>query len=110
MSSTREHRAIIPFSCEVEEGLGGPLLVCRGELDISATSQIEDCISAARKHDGQIRVDLADVSFLDSMGLRSLIRLFRGMAEERPRVVAISDAVRRVVDLTGTQELFGLQA
>jgi anti-sigma B factor antagonist len=98
-----------PFSCENVDRAEGPLLICRGEMDISATAALEDCISEAQKSGDPIEIDLEEVTFLDSMGLRSLLSLFNRIEGEPPRVVAASPQVRRVIDLTGTAEVFGLE-
>jgi anti-anti-sigma factor len=97
-----------PFSCEVQENADITLLVCEGELDIAATEQIADCAEKALECGAPIEIDLEAVSFLDSMGLRSLLALFNRSTGERPRIIAASEPVRRVMELTGTSALFGL--
>ena len=50
-------------------------------------------------------VDLSGVTFIDSTGLHALIRLHDSLPEMR--IIAVSDAVQRLLDLTDTAEYFG---
>jgi anti-sigma B factor antagonist len=67
-----------------------------GEVDLSS---VERLVRAADRlpGDGPIRIDLRGVSFIDSTGIRGLVRI----ASERSEVVLVapSRSVRRVLDL-----------
>jgi anti-sigma B factor antagonist len=76
-----------------------------GELDDASVPAVESAVlRAAAEHDAtRVRLDLAELSFIDSSGLAMLIRLERGSANEgfRFSVVEPSDAVRTRLDRTG---------
>jgi anti-anti-sigma factor len=66
-----------------------------GELDIANAGDLS-AVLAAHFH-GPLRLDLADLSFVDAVGLRAL----RGRSGQRVTIVAASDQVRRLVELLG---------
>jgi len=66
-----------------------------GELDIASAADLSDVL-AAHFH-GPLRLDLADVSFVDVFGMRAL----RGRTGQRLTIVAASDSVRRLLELLG---------
>ena len=85
---------------------GSRRLVVAGELDLAVADQLGD---AAREHrtSGQVlTIDLTQVTFMDSTGMRLLIVLD---AESRTNGWSLSllagPAVWRVVELCGLQEL-----
>lgn len=78
----------------------------RGEIDLAAAAAVRESVelaSASQEHP-TVTLDLADVTFLDSTGLRELVR----PAVDRTDVVLRrpSDPVRKVLALTGVAELF----
>ena len=79
---------------------GRPAL--RGECDLLIAEALEQWLST---FDGQpLEIDLRDVEFFDAAGLRVLLKV-----RERNfhvRIVHPSEAVRRVLELTGTDGLF----
>jgi anti-anti-sigma factor len=71
-----------------------------GELDIAAVLRMRETVQAARRHAGQIVIDLRDVSFLDSFALHELTALQRE-GGDRPSVhVVPGEGIQRVLDLT----------
>jgi anti-anti-sigma factor len=83
-------------------------LALAGDLDLSAhealTAQIATLIGVGHA----LVVDCAQVTFMDSMGLNALVGGLRlaaaaGLAFE---LAALSDPVLRVMELSGTAELF----
>jgi anti-anti-sigma factor len=82
----------------------------RGEVDIATAPAIEQQ-ARALWNDGaeQLLLDLGDVSFFDSSGLRLLFRLEAEAELDRRRAVALgpcSPAVLRVLALTGLTDRF----
>jgi anti-anti-sigma factor len=51
----------------------------------------------------RVDLDLTDVTFIDSIGLRELLRLRQLLP--MVRIVAVNSRLRRVFDITGTTEL-----
>jgi anti-anti-sigma factor len=66
-----------------------------GELDIASASELS-AVLAAHFH-GPLRLDLADLSFTDVVGMRTL----RGRIGQQLTIVAASDQVRRLIDVLG---------
>jgi anti-sigma B factor antagonist len=76
-----------------------------GEVDLATAPQLEECLLAHA--DRNVTVDLAGVSFLDSCGLNALV-VARNRLHERGyelRTVNEQDHVRRVLELTGLDQL-----
>ena len=82
------------------EVLGNEVRVA-GEIDMSNSARL---LAAALKIDGQVLVDLEDVTFMDSSGLHALLRLLA--ARPMMRIVGVSPQVDRVLALTNTAHLF----
>jgi anti-sigma B factor antagonist len=83
-------------------------IVVNGEIDIATTdsfvAQARPAFADARA--SAVTIDLAGVTFCDSVGLAALIRL-RKLAEHHSRqlrVVNAQAAVRRVLDYAGLRE------
>lgn len=80
-----------------------------GELDRETGVRLADAITTAlaSTDGGSVEIDLSGVRFMDSQGLRIL---FEAATTGGPafRVVNPSDQVRRLVEITGTAEFFGL--
>ena len=90
---------------------GAPALALHGEIDVATagivTERLEETILAS---EGAVVVDLSGVDFLDSSGIAALLRA-RGMLGRADRslvLVCPAGPVRRVLALTGIEELFVL--
>jgi anti-anti-sigma factor len=79
----------------------GRTAIARGELDIGATGVL---VAACR--DGVDRIDLRGVTFLDSSGVRELMRAHRSVRTRGLDLVLVSPSapVRRVLALLGLTE------
>ena len=95
------------FSCE--RGRDGETAWVRpvGELDLDTASQLEDVLASVRA-DGQPRLvlDLRRLTFMDSTGLRLVIRWHTAAREEgfEFAIVPGSEVVQRVIRLTGMDD------
>ncbi|XVU25752.1 STAS domain-containing protein [Actinoplanes sp. CA-054009] len=91
---------------------GGATIVVAGEVDFSNADELADCVRAAVAEwsPPAVRVDLGAASFIDSSGLGALIEGYRaaGEADATFLVVNPSPSFRRVLDVTGLCEFFGL--
>ena len=83
-----------------------PLVVVRGELDAASSPQLQATLDAL-VDDAGIAVDLAEVTFIDSSGLRVITAARRDALESGRalRIVAVSAAVRRIFEMTGLSSL-----
>ncbi|MFF3641113.1 STAS domain-containing protein [Streptomyces sp. NPDC002564] len=95
-----------------QEARGAVFALC-GELDFDSTVQVDEAGAAELTRGrgaGPVVVDCADLTFCDSSGISSLLRLFQGLeAQERTlRLAAVPDSVGRVFSLTGLDQVFSL--
>lgn len=100
MASTERY-----FHVQVQGDAERARLVASGELDAATADQLEAALADAGK--AAVELDLAAVSFVDSSGLRVITAALR-RAEEEGRsfsVSSVSEAVRRVFEMTGLGSL-----
>ena len=79
-----------------------------GELDMSTAGKLDDAVRAAEATDAKrIVIDLSEVTFMDSTGLKLLLEAgARARANSnRLRLVRGSRRVQRVFELTKTEEI-----
>jgi anti-sigma B factor antagonist len=93
---------------EVHEGTAGRRVVhLVGPLDIATSGAVEEALRSALEGGGPVRLDLSDVTFMDSSGMRSLLRAFR-LARERDAAFELipgPPVVQRVLHVTGLADL-----
>lgn len=80
-----------------------------GELDLESDEVLQQTLNDALAHaDGGLELDLADVDFCDCSALNVLLQVHhRARADAKHLVLrATSPAVRRLLELTGTLDLF----
>ena len=80
-----------------------------GEIDMATAEQVADAIHTVfTERPREIRHDMAAVTFMDSAGIRMLLRTRREVVEQQAelRVVNAHRRVIRILDLTGLLELF----
>jgi anti-anti-sigma factor len=80
--------------------IDGRCVVVAGELDLAAEPHLRDAI--AKVGTGVI-IDLANVAFIDSSGIRTIIHGIATFGDVR--VLNASPAVRRVFELAGVADL-----
>jgi anti-anti-sigma factor len=79
-----------------------------GEVDVASAPLLGQALAAAAEAgSGEVEVDLAGVTFFDCSGLRALERADGAAAGSRLRLIAASEAVRRVLRTFGMQHHFG---
>jgi anti-anti-sigma factor len=85
---------------EYGEGTCGMLV--RGELDLEAVRPLVDAVSAFFEAAPQttLVIDLREVRFIDSSGVRALLLLHQ-VHGERVRVGDVSEQVARVLEIAG---------
>jgi anti-sigma B factor antagonist len=92
---------------------GAPGVAIRGEVDLDAVPSIEPALDAAiRSAAGAFVLDLCDLDFLDSSGLRLILRA-RALLARGDRALAIvcpPGPVRRLFELVGIADLLFLYA
>jgi anti-sigma B factor antagonist len=93
----------------VEAGLNGaPGVAVRGEIDVDAVPSLESALDAAiRCTAGAFVLDLCDLDFLDSSGLRVMLRARARLAREDRElaIVCPPGSVRRLFEVVGIADL-----
>jgi anti-anti-sigma factor len=93
-----------PFSVTPEQHGEGLLLRFRGEFDMAAADDAAAALQWACARGGRIEVDLGEVTFMDSSGLRTLVTARRAADRDGCSLVLVSasERVAEVLDITGT--------
>ncbi len=78
----------------------------RGELDLSTTPAVRAALSKAQTEGEAIVVDTTGVTFIDSTGLATLVAARQRMGDRFTLFPGRS--TRRLLELSGTLDLFGL--
>lgn len=89
----------------VDERDGAVIVSARGEVDMDVAP---DVMAAIEPHLGiaeHIVVDLSEVTFMDSSGLGILVATAQQIGEGRLTVVVATDRVRRVLHISGVDQL-----
>jgi len=79
-------------------------LVVTGELDLAVAGMVGDRLRRLRNEGYAVRLDLAELEFIDSTGLRELIVAVSESRSNGCRLVIeprLTEAVRRTVELAG---------
>ncbi|GAB3565069.1 STAS domain-containing protein [Amycolatopsis endophytica] len=88
---------------------GHVLLTVSGEIDLANAQLVQDQIYAAIDNDAvRVSIDLSEVSYLDSSGLRVLFTLAGRLKVLQMRLdlaVAPASPVRRVLEMSGFEPL-----
>ena len=82
---------------------GAQLLVIRGELDVASAPGFADRLAMLLAEHSTIELDLSGLTFIDSTGLGVLVRATTAAADAGGdlTIVAVSEQMLRVVELTG---------
>jgi anti-sigma B factor antagonist len=101
-----------PASVHTQTDDHAPVIVVAGEIDMATAPMLERALTAAiEAGDGAVVLDLCDVTFFDSSGLRAAIVAHRDLNERGRRLAVVCDPtghVRRTFGLAGVAELLEL--
>jgi anti-sigma B factor antagonist len=92
---------------------GAPCLALAGELDIADVPRLEQVLDdAVAASEGAFLIDLTALDFLDSSGIRLLLRArsLLGRADRGFALICPHGPVRRAIELTGVSDLFTIYA
>jgi anti-anti-sigma factor len=91
---------------------GNCLIKLTGEIDFANAEQLTDWLFGQidRVSCHQVDLDFDEVSLIDSSGIRTLVLIHRHVTGKGAtlRVVNPQPAVRRILETTGVDELFGI--
>ena len=91
------------------EALDGIVLIrLSGEVDLSWSQQVRHAVLEALETSPAVGVELSQVSYIDSSGIAALVEGFQSARTHGNRfaLVAISDAVRAVLELARLDRVF----
>ena len=102
-----------PFSTElVTDEDGNAVVIVHGEIDLyTAPRLLAALLEACAEHDGRVVVDMADVSFMDSQGVKVLLQAHEACDVDLARLVVRSPQpqTRQVLELTGIATILRLE-
>ena len=91
----------------IRPGDGGTIVAISGEVDVCTEAPLQQALlRIIRERGARLMLDLSGVSFMDCAGLRTILAT-RSRTEMRGgflRLIAVSAAVRRIIELTGAHE------
>jgi anti-anti-sigma factor len=97
--------ALEPFAIAVEERDDRVIVTPRGELDMANANELEEAVMP-RLHDGAwLVLDLRELDFIDSSGLRVVVGAHRTAEEHDGRFTCVrgeaGSTVHRIVEIAG---------
>jgi len=98
------------FSMNVQHDGERLVATIRGEVDISNATELALRLEgAARRAGGNLTVDLSDLRYMDSSGLRSLKTVHNAHPDTR-LVVRTGTMVARIIAISGLREVIDVQS
>jgi anti-anti-sigma factor len=97
------------FEVADESSVASILLVLRGDLDITTVAVLDDHVQAIRPFRSPLSLDVSELSFVDSSGLRSLTAVRHAAVEDvggPVRLVGCREPLRRLLEITGLSDAF----
>ena len=96
-------------SRRLEDGI---LVALSGEIDLKTAPVAEDELQRAEQSESRIVLDLAEVSFMDSTGLRMVIAADQRLRERGGslRILHVAPQVSRLFELVGISEHLNIEA
>jgi anti-anti-sigma factor len=93
----------------IEQGPAAFRLI--GELDIASVADVEKELSQALEREGSLTLDTTDLRFIDSQGLRMLLRLGEKAQQDDSSVKVLNSSkqVRRLLEIAVPQGIPGVQ-
>jgi anti-sigma B factor antagonist len=84
---------------------GSTVVVLQGELDMANEDAVTRMLTSTLGHGTRVTVDLGQLTFLDSSGLRCLLRAAQDAAALGSRLVVTNATgmVRRVIEITASE-------
>lgn len=92
------------LTLDIENGDRAVRLALKGELDISSAGRVEEQLGKLQDGDPELFVlDLRELEFMDSTGLRLIVRADEAAREQGTRFVIVRgpEPVQRVFEIVG---------
>jgi anti-sigma B factor antagonist len=99
----------LTFSVEPQEGDGRQFRLV-GELDLATTSTVIERLAPLAAGEGDLRLDLSELTFIDSSGIRSLLILSESLGTRGHLILEHpADPVLRTLELVGIEQAENIQ-
>jgi anti-sigma B factor antagonist len=101
-----------PFGVAEEDGASGQRVVrLRGELDVATAPDLERAFLRLRPTRQHVVLDLAELRFMDSTGLRILLKAQRAAAEGGWQLTlrSVPPNIRRLLELAGVRDAIPME-
>jgi anti-sigma B factor antagonist len=100
--------SVSPNGVAAERGDGYVLVRLSGEVDLSWSQEVRRAVLDALASGTPVGVELSAVSYIDSSGIAALVEGFQQARQNGGRfaLVAVSDAVRAVLELARLDRVF----
>jgi|HigsolmetaAR201D_1030396.scaffolds.fasta_scaffold65288_1 anti-anti-sigma factor len=98
-----------PFEVSVDASGSSTRLVLRGDLDIAGAPILEAEVATQRPFRSPLVLDVSELKFVDSSGLRALTAARAASVEdtgEQAALVGCRESLRKLLELTGLVESF----
>jgi len=107
-AGTRVEPTPAPFEVRRVDHPLGVVLTLGGELDLATVALLQEQLDRAIRGRGAVVIDLSGLRFIDSSGLRMLLRAERQLRASGEQLVLVygSRAVRRAFELTSLDHYF----
>jgi len=111
--TVQEQLAAEQFAVEARTNRRTALVALRGELDLLTVSKFAEVLDGLEPRAGGVRhvvLDLRGLTFMDLTGLHELIRQNEFARSNRHNLAVVrgTDAIQRVLELTGVEEMLVL--
>jgi anti-anti-sigma factor len=93
---------------EISSGDVGDMFVLRGEVDLETAAQIADIPVTSTGPRATLTLDVAGVTFIDSIGIWALVNLSRRLDGGKLVLANASPTVRRTLDLVDLSDAAGI--
>jgi len=84
-------------------------LLLRGELDMANAQDLRDFAAFAVDSTREVVLDLTDLTFLDSHGIKAIVRLAESACPHGLVLRSPRDNVRRVFDIVKIEDIAGIR-
>jgi anti-sigma B factor antagonist len=98
-----------PFDLSVDADGSAATISVRGDLDLASAPELSAaCKKAIEQSPETLRIDLGDLTFLDSSGISVLVQAQRDLETQGGVLVLhrVGDRTRRVLEVAGLSEFF----
>ena len=96
------------LTTSVEPGSPAVLHV-KGEIDLATVEQLQASLQEALAEHTTLLVDMAEVTFVDAVGLRTILQVADSLNGRRPLVLLHASRVARLLQLVGLTDVQSIE-